>query len=180
MGILVRRTPAWAAWLSVAFGISTTVFLFNIVPTAFMGDILRPIVGDWFYTYLQTNKFTFTNLITVPATSLFFLSTRLFYKRVAESEDKQAYVRDLDEFTHRIKTPVDFESEVGGDNTPYQAFIIGTLCMVYGGVVSLGIFIPNPMPGRLVILGCAGFMFTIGFSLYLYGRIKHPRKKVVA
>ena len=172
MGILVRRTPAWSAWLSVAFGISTTVFLFNIVPLAFMGDVLRPLIGDWMYTYLQTNKFTFTNLVTVPATSLFFFSTRFFYHRSHRSESKERYDTSLDEFSRRIATPVDFESEVGGDNTAHQALIIGTLCMVYGGVVSLGVLIPNPISGRVVILGCALFMFSIGLSLYLYGRVK--------
>lgn len=176
MGILVRRTPAWAAWLSVAFGISTTVFLFNIVPMTFMGDLLRPLIGDWTYAYLQSNKFTFTNLFTVPATSLFFYTTRFFYHRSAV---KEQYNASLDEFSRRIATPVDFESEVGGDNTAHQALIIGTLCMVYGGVVALGILIPNPLSGRIVILCCAAFMFSIGFVLHFYGRMKRRQEKEV-
>lgn len=177
MGILIRRTPAWSAWLSVAFGISITIFLFNIVPMDFMGKILKPVIGEWMYTYLQTNKFTFTNLITVPATSVFFFVTRFFYHRSNRSKDKEAYDSSLDEFSRRIDTPVDFEKEVGGDNTAHQALVIGALCMVYGGVVSLGVLIPNPISGRVVILGCASFMFTIGLCLNLYGRNKRRLEK---
>lgn len=170
MGILIRRTPAWSAWLSVAFGICITLFLFNLVPMEFMGNILRPVIGDWMYNYLQTNKFTFTNLVTVPATSFFFFSTRYFYKRSSRSKAKEEYDASLDEFSRRIEEPVDFDKEVGGDNTAHQATIIGTLCMVYGGFISLGVLIPNPISGRVVLMGCAAFMFLIGFSLFLYGR----------
>jgi Na+/proline symporter len=176
MGILIRRTPAWSAWLSVAFGISTTVFLFNILPMAFMGDILKPIIGEWLYTYMQTNKFTFTNLITVPATSAFFFATRFFYYRSDRSKNKVDYDTSLDEFSRRIDTPVDFESEVGGDNTAHQALTIGVLCMIYGGVLSLGILIPNPAFSRMVIFGCAAFMGGIGLALYLYGRSKRRQE----
>lgn len=168
MGILIRRTPVWSAWISVAFGISTTIFLFNFVPTETAGNIIRPMTGEWFYNYLQTNKFTFTNLITVPATSIFFFLTRYFYIR--KSEKGSDYDASLDEFSRRIDIPVDFETEVGGDNTAHQAKVIGTLCMVYGAVVCLGVLIPNPMAGRVVILGCASFMFLIGISLFRYGR----------
>jgi Na+/proline symporter len=178
MGILIHRTPAWSAWVSVVFGILTTLFLFNVVPMEFMGKLLRPVIGDWFYTYLQTNKFTFTNLITVPATSLVFFSTRYFYHRSHRSRNKEQYDASLDEFSRRIATPVDFESEVGGDNTAHQALTIGTLCMVYGGVVMLGVLIPNPISGRIVILGCAAFMFSIGLCLYLYGRTKRPQPMI--
>jgi len=175
MGILVRRTPAWSAWLSVLFGISTTIFLYNIVPLPFMKDLLSPLIGDWMYNYLQTNKFTFTNLLTVPATSIFFFVTRYFYHRSNRSQSKEAYDASLDEFSSRLDKPVDFESEVGDDNTAQQALTIGTLCMVYGGCVSVGFLIPNPVSGRLVILGCALFMFSIGLGLFLYG--KRSRRK---
>ncbi|QHI70114.1 sodium:solute symporter family transporter [Tichowtungia aerotolerans] len=171
MGIMVRRTPAWSAWATILFGVGVSMFLFEVVPLEFMKTQLVPLVGEKSYSYMITNKFTLTNLITVPLSSLFFFATRLFYR---EHRHNHEYMESLKEFTCRIKTPVDFESEVGGDNTAQQARIIGVLALVYGGFICLAVLIPNPGYGKLSIASCALVMLCVGTGFIVYS------KKVVA
>lgn len=159
MGLLAKRTPAWSGWSSVVFGILTTVLIYDMIPTETAKAALTPFLGDSIYNYLVTNKFTFTNIITVPLTSIYFVATTLFYKKRAHN---QAYMAQLDEFARRLKTPVDFEKEVGGDNTEQQARMTGTLCILYGVVISSILLVPNPLSGRIAIACCAALMLLIG------------------
>jgi Na+/proline symporter len=170
MGILTRRTPAWSAWVSVAFGMSVTVFLFNIVPIQSVQDRLIPIFGEWFIEYLQTNKFTFTNLITIPLTTLVFFLSRFAYHRSHSSPSKERYDADLDEFSRRIDTPVDFEKEVGQDNSAHQAKLIGGMCAAYGCSMLVAVLIPNTLLERGVIFACGAAMIALGLGLYQRGK----------
>jgi Na+/proline symporter len=170
MGLMTRRTPAWSAWLSIAVGMSTTLLLFNVVPIPAVEQRLIPIFGETFINYLQTNKFTFTNLITVPLTTLVFFLSRYAYKRADSPPSKARYDKDLDEFSRRVDTPVDFESEVGGDNSGHQAILIGTMCMGYGCSMALAVLIPNTPLERVVIFCCAAAMFSLGSIMRWKGK----------
>jgi SSS family solute:Na+ symporter len=172
MGVLVRRTPAWSAWLSVLIGMSTTLLLFNVVPLPSVQERLIPIFGETFVNYLQTNKFTFTNLITVPLTTLIFFLSRYAYKRADHPAEKARYDADLDEFSRRIDTPVDFEAEVGNDSSAHQARLIGGMCMAYGCSMALATLIPNTPMERTVIFLCGAAMFSLGWVLHRRGRAK--------
>ncbi len=163
MGILIRRTPAWSGWSSVIFGILTTVLIYDVLPTETAKAVLTPWISESTYAYLVSNKFTFTNIITIPLTSFYFLATTFFYRKRASN---QAYTAQLDEFTRRLKTPVDFEKEIGGDNTEQQARLIGYLCLLYGAVIGSVLLVPNPLAGRLAIAFCAALMLFVGGLLY--------------
>lgn len=167
MGLIVRRTPSWAAWATTLFGCSISLFLFEIVPLAGAKELLIPLLGEGIYDYMITNTFTLTTLLTVPLTSLFFVGTRYFYR---ERESNTDYIDGLNEFSRRITTPVDFETEVGDDNTPQQAYLMGVLALVYGGFIALAILIPNPLSGRIAIAVCAAVMLTVGGVLYAYSK----------
>ncbi len=167
MGLIVRRTPAWAAWATTLFGCSISLFLFEIVPLEGMKEFLVPKIGEGIYGYMITNKFTLTNLVTVPLTSLFFVMTRLFFR---ERKYNREYIQSVEEFSRRITTPVDFETEVGDDNTAQQARLMGILALIYGGFIGLAVLIPNPMEGRLAIAICSAVMLGIGCVLYTYSR----------
>lgn len=172
MGMMTRRTPAWSAWLSVMVGICSTLFLFNVVPIPAVQERLIPIFGEAFINYLQTNKFTFTNLITVPLTTLVFFLSRYAYRRADWPPSKARYDADLDEFSRRIDTPVDFEAEVGDDNSAHQANIIGGMCMAYGISMALATLIPNSPLERMVIFTSAAGMFALGWILRSRGTRK--------
>ena len=47
---------------------------------------------------------------------------------------------------------------------------LGLLCLIYGGVISLLVLIPNTVPGRIGMVFCAGFMLGTGLVLRWNGR----------
>lgn len=165
-GMLLRNVPRWAGWSTTLFGILVTILIFNVAPSESGKSILLPFLGDSLYGYVVSNKFVVGNLIGAPLTALFFWATSLFYKPGLD--------RDLDdkskEFFRRMNTPIDFEAEVGGDNTARQARAIGRLTLAFGGFILLLVFIPNPVSGRLSIVGCALFPLLIGFALTQYAK----------
>lgn len=173
MGIFVRNTPAWSGWSTIVFGIVLSVIQYNIIPMESVGEFLTPLLGETLYDYFVTNKFTFTNIVTAPLSCLFFVWTRRFYK---EKEAAPEYVESLREFTRRIETPVDFEKEVGDDNTPQQARLMGLLALTYGAFISLVILVPNPISGRVSIASCAAVMLLVGGGLLLYSKKQTSRE----
>lgn len=167
LGIMVRKTPAWAGWVTILVGVLSTVLIYNVAPTAAGQAWLTRTFGEWFASYVVTNKFTFTNILTVPLCSIFFVCTRWFYR---ESPSNETYCKNVTEFRRRINTPVDFDSEIGGDNTAQQARIMGVLSLIYGGFIVLGILIPNPVLGRVAIAVCSLFFIVPGAILLAYAK----------
>jgi Na+/proline symporter len=167
LAIMVRKTPAWSGWATILVGILSTILIYNVAPTETGQVWLSRVFGKWFASYLVTNTFTFTNIITVPLCSIFFLCTRWFYW---ERPSNQAYHKDLKEFHRRLDTPVCFNDEIGGDNTAQQEWIMGTLALVYGGFIALGILIPNPIYGRIAIAVCSLFLVIPGIFLRAFAK----------
>ncbi|MEA2069046.1 MAG: hypothetical protein U9P12_07590, partial [Verrucomicrobiota bacterium] len=167
LGMLIKKTPAWAGWATILFGCSISIFLFDVIPLDSVRQVLQPKIGETVYNYLITNKFTFTSLFTVPLTTLFFWGTTLFYK---ETDKNKSYVAGVKEFSERMERPVSFEEEVGGDNTPQQARVMGILAIVYGGFIAAAVLIPNPLDGRIAIAFCAVAMLGIGGILVGYSK----------
>ena len=107
-----------------------------------------------------------TNLVAVPLTMVFFCLTRLAYRPLADPK----YEQNANEFFRRMATPVDFEKEVGGDNTATQARVLGAIACFYGAFITCLLLIPNPWLGRAGILGCALFLWAVGGFLLAYSR----------
>jgi SSS family solute:Na+ symporter len=171
LSIMVHRTPAWSGWTTVLVGIFSTVLIYDVVPLEPVQVWLTRIFGAGFASYLVTNKFTFTNILTIPLCSIYFLCTRYFFREIPRNQE---YRENLGEFKRRLDAPVSFDDEIGGDNTAQQARIMGVLALIYGGFISLGVFIPNPISGRLSIAACASVLIGTGALLLMYGRrVRH-------
>ena len=97
---------------------------------------------------------------------MFFLGTRLLYRPQPGSE----YDRDSAEFFRRMETPVDFEKEVGGDNTAQQAGVLGRVALIYGAFIVLLVLLPNTLADRISIFACALIPLAVGFGLRGYAR----------
>jgi hypothetical protein len=164
--MFVRKAPKWAGWSTVLFGGLATFVLYDILPLPQAARILSPVLGERVYHYMITNKFAVTNLLGIPVTSLFFIFTRFFYKRTPSRQ----YERQVQRFFNRMETPVDFDKEVGRDNTQAQARILGKVMCVYGALIGLILLVPNSAGGRLAVAVCAGMMLSIGGGLLLYAR----------
>src|SRR5207237_1294183 len=113
MGMIMRKVPAWAGWTTVLFGMGLAVFCYDFMPTATGRAFLEPRLGHTAYTYAITNKFVITNLVAVPLSMLFFWITHFFHRSHLDGKHED----DVREFFRRMDTPVNFETEVGHDNT---------------------------------------------------------------
>ena len=80
---------------------------------------------------------------------------------------KTAIPKQVEDFFDRLARPVDSTSEGGVESDGMQAKVLGMLCLVYGGFISLlGIIIPNPMTGRMCFFFCGFLIIAIGGLLY--------------
>lgn len=172
MAMVIRRVPRWAGWATVLFGVATTVVLYDVMPTAVGRDLFHPLLGDAIYGYLLSNQFVATNLVGVPLMMAFFALTQIFYR----PQPTSSYDQDADEFFRRMNTPVDFEKEVGNDNTADQARVLGRLALAYGIFITLLVLIPNTLFDRLSILACALLPLGVGWGLVRYARRVTERK----
>lgn len=171
-GMILRRVPRWAGWTTTLLGMLITTVLYVFAPSDAGRQFLTPWLGDTLYAYVVSNKFVVSNLVGAPLTALFFCGTRWFYRPAAGS----AYDRTADEFFRRMRTPVDFDNEVGQDNTAMQARVIGRLTFFFGVFIAGMVFIPNPLTGRLCILGSAFIPLAVGSGLMWYARRRAGRE----
>ena len=100
-------------------------------------------------------------LANVIICSSWFLFTRLFYKK-----SPQVYRDRVESFFKDMRTPVDFEAEVGEEKDNMQSRMLGILCFIYGGFVLLLVLVPNPLVGRAAFLFCGGVIAGVGGLLY--------------
>jgi hypothetical protein len=115
--------------------------------------------------YIVTHPVTWSYLVNIPLTSFVFWGTSIFFKGWGDR-----YKADADHFFEDLERPVDFEKEVGKDNTVFQAKTVGRLALVYGSFVSVLLFVPNPIEGGIAIGGVAGVILWVGAGLTFYAR----------
>jgi len=157
LGILVKKTPSWAPWVTVLLGLFVSWFMLNILTPA--------VVAEWMGIEPFTRReATDMNLIlTIGAqvfiTGGFFCATSLFYKEVTD-KNKQETKRFFDD----LKTPVIADSEQS-DYDRQQRTKLGSMVVYMGIGVFFMTLIPNPVWGRLMFLFCALTILTIGTLL---------------
>ena len=85
----------------------------------------------------------------------------LFYQKshAAHHERVEAFFKDM-------RTPIDHAKEDVRDQDAMQYRMVGIMCLVFGGFILLGIFIPNPLHGRMGFLFVGGTIFALGGWLY--------------
>ena len=112
----------------------------------------------------------------VVLSSLFFWSTKLFYKEPTNPERKA----ESDLLFKNMHTPATAEEASGRSTDTRQAKILGYLSVAYGAFIGLLVFIPNPVSGRLAFLFCGGFLAAIGCLLLLAARKSGKRDHAAA
>ncbi|MEM7277353.1 MAG: transporter [Pseudomonadota bacterium] len=163
LGMLVRKTPSWAPWATVALGFSVSWMVANVITA----DVFAAWIGIEELTKRENSELTV--VLTIGAhlfiTAAFFCSTTFFYN--AENDP------------HREATEkffVDFETPVISDNEQstydrQQRNKLGTMVLIMGAAMSLMVLIPNPAWGRLLFAACALSILLIGMGLRKSARI---------
>ena len=179
-GIFFKKTPSWSGWSTMIAGFIPALILglfFKIEPFVqwlwknpemTTDEVVRII---WPTSDLNSREIgdlkiaITTGVVAVFCTAWFFFS-KLFYR-----EDKKDYVQEVDKFFEDMKMPIQAdEYELGRhSNEQRQYSVLSNLCLVYGAVILLLIFIPNPTSGRISILCCGLLVTAIGYLLRLIG-----------
>ena len=146
MALFVKPAPWWAAIVSVCVALIPSYLSLRVNGTP----------DEWSY---QMKTF-----IIVPAGLIGYVVTIPFWKYASSG-----YRAQVDEFFTRMKTPVDFEKEVGEGNDLSQLKIMGTFSAVIGVCICTLVFLPNPWSGRMVILFVGGTVAVIGGLLAWVG-----------
>ncbi len=171
-GMLYKNTPAWSAWSTVVIGFAIS-FSISFSYTAADGSDVYLIDPNWFGDVCGFDSdmskrevkdyiYFFGLLANVVVCSCWFFFTSLFQKNSgSEHRDR------VDKFFTGMNTPVDFEKEIGEGKDQVQSKVLGILCYVYGGFISLGALIPvNHVSGRIAFLFCGGLIGGVGFLLH--------------
>ena len=157
LGILVKKTPVWAPWVTVILGLFVSWFMLNF--------LTPQVFANWIGIEPFTRReATDMNLIlTIGAqvfiTGGFFGLTSLFYKeRSPENEQRrQAFFEDLE-------TPVIVdEAQTAYDRQ--QRRKLGVMVIYMGLGLCAMTLIPNPLWGRAMFLLCAIALIVIGTLL---------------
>ncbi len=164
-GLLIKRAPSWAGWTTVLVGfacsLSSKAFLTSAWAEGVLGWTASPLnareQSDW--------ALISSVLLNALVCSAWFLASCLFWRQRTARE-----VERVEAFFEQVRTPVDFDREVGGANDAQQYRLLGLLCLIYGGFTSLLVFIPNPPSGRLAILACGASILAVGGWLHWSAR----------
>ena len=138
-GLFVRRTPPWAALLSIGCGLSVALLAFLDVPLSSFG-----FSPDATWTF-QAKFFG-----VFAAGSLGFLIS-IPFAPAKGSEHRNM----VDKFITQMKTPIDFKAEIGEGNDRAQLKVIGRFGTAIAIFIALMLIIPNPTGGRMAIAALA-------------------------
>ncbi len=134
-GLFIRRTPRWAALLSIGCALTVSLMAFMNVPLSNFG-----------FSQSATWTFQVKFFGVLAGGSLGFLLSIPF----APQRDS-VHRKMVDTFFKTMKTPIDFAAEVGDANDFAQLKVIGRFGAVIAGFIALMLIIPNPIEGRLAI-----------------------------
>lgn len=156
-GILVKKTPSWAPWVTVLLGLFVSWFMLNVLTPA--------VVADWMgLDPLTKREATDMNLmLTIGAqvfvTAGFFCGTSLFYK-----ETRDANAVESQRFFDDLETPV-IADDAQSEYDKQQRNKLGSMVIYMGFGVAAMMLIPNPMWGRIMFAVCAVAILCVGVLL---------------
>lgn len=154
LGLFIKRVPRWSAIFTMVCG---------VVPSL------------WFYFAGISVSFQHSVAVVLSSCIFSFLLTKLFWKYETE-----AYKSSVEAFFRRMKTPVNFEEEVGEPNDHLQMRIIGLFTLALA-VFILGLsFIQEDATGVYCIFGLGGFLLVFGLGMILSAKRYQKKRANVA
>lgn len=174
-GMFTKRTPRWAAWGTVLFGMLVSWLCIDVLTSKALGQWL----GIAFTKREMSEINVIINIIAhLVLTGGFFICTKFFYRETSYSLKEQ---QQIETFFKNIETEVvEDEHQQGFDLQQREK--IGFITMLMSAGMLLMVLIPNPLWGRLLFLACAAIIFLVGYLLRLSCRVaqnahqqaKHP------
>jgi SSS family solute:Na+ symporter len=163
-GIFFKNAPRWSAWSSLIVGLCFSAFIkWGFNPAWFGWTELSPRESsDLLYIW--------SGMGNIIICSLWFFITIWIGKLTHYKPPEK-----VEQLFKNLETPVNYTGEGGVESDGKQAKILGLLCFVYGGFITLlGLAIPNPLSGRLSFAFCGLFIVAIGALLYRASKKGNP------
>ena len=155
-GMFIRRTPDWAAWGTVVFGLAVSWIITHWYTVADVTQLLGLTLTSRELKDASAVWNIFSHLVF---TGGFFCLTTLFWREPGLSRQKV-----LTTFFTNMETPVYADREQD-EFDHLQRSKIGKISMVMGAGLLLMILIPNPLWGRALFLLCALSIILFGWAL---------------
>lgn len=150
LGLFITQTPKWSGMATI-LGTSAVVIAYNLSD------------ADWTY---NRQVFTFLAVgITI------FLASKLFWNRTSEAEKQE-----LRDFHRLMRTPVDFEREIGAGSDASQLRIVGWLTTLMALALLL-LLIPLRPEDYGKLLFVSGFILVVGLSMLALAYQRAKRSK---
>jgi len=166
LGLIIRRTPPWSAWSTVLVGFTSSLFISDYLTPewaaplfGYTGELTASSREYWRQGIEMVGNFVIGGT--------WFCITALFWKYTPAADKAE-----IEAFSQRIDTPVDFATEEGAENAndARQCKVVGWLCAAYGGFVVALALIPNPIEGRIAFVGCGGMVLLVAWLLLRQAR----------
>ncbi|MBF0198902.1 MAG: Na+:solute symporter [Planctomycetes bacterium] len=156
-GLIIKRVPSWAGMVTMG-----ACFLVSLCMKFGLNE---GGVGLFLDTsalmYVQDNQFAFAVIMNVTVGFCVFAGSKLFF---CPERNEECLLR-ADSFFEKMKSPVDFKSEIGETKDAQQEKLLGVLSAIYGIFIFLMLFIPNPWSGRVCIAICGSILTGVGLLL---------------
>ncbi|MFK7934150.1 MAG: hypothetical protein AB8G22_11625 [Saprospiraceae bacterium] len=157
-GMFIRKTPWWAALLSIGCALVISCLAFFEIPLTYFG--FSQAYSDGFQWNFQQQFFGVFSAGTLG----FLIST--FFAPAKES----AHRVKVDSFFKLMKTPIDFKEEIGEGNDLRQLLTIGRFGAAVAVFIASLLFIPNPLQGRIAILVLATVIGVVSMLMIKAGK----------
>lgn len=165
-GLFIKDAPQWAGWSSLIVGICYSLFAKYLLDPAWFGftELSPRESSDFLYIW--------SGLGNIVVCSAWFFFTVWIARKFQLKNPKS-----VEEFFERQARPVKHTEEGGKESDDVQAKMLGFLCFIYGGFISLlGVIIPNPLEGRACFWFCGVLILIIGAVLYRASKAHKKRQ----
>jgi solute:Na+ symporter, SSS family len=171
--LIVRRSPDWAAWSTVAVCCVVGMAVSLVPGSAWAASLPSEGIGSWL-GWAKVNNYAAITIANAGIGSLWFLGASAWRGRAVPPE-RQAEVKA---FFTALHTDISATESFAPDHRRHLG--IARMCLVYGAfILALAVFATD-QPARLGLLGCAGFMGTVGTAISLAAKRGLARQATAA
>lgn len=161
--LLVRRSPDWAAWSTVAICCMVGLAVSLLPGSAWAAGLPPDGLGAWL-AWARANSYIAITLANAGVGSAWFLGASL-WRGHAASARRQAEMR---EFHATLRTDIRPDETLPPDHRRHLG--IARMCFIYGGFILVLALFAGGLAARLGLLSCAGFMGAVGGAIALAAR----------
>lgn len=161
--LLVRRSPDWAAWSTVALCCVIGLVVSLAPGSAWAAGLPPEGLGAWL-AWAKANNYAAITLANAGLGSLWFLAASLWRGRTVPAA-RQA---EMDQFAVTIRTDIRPQETLAPDHRRHLG--IARMCFIYGGFILVLAAFGTDLAARLGLVFCAGFMGVVGGAIALAAR----------